>query len=405
MSRCTTESLPYSQRSRSLFAAEHEQFRETVARFADSELVPHHHQWEKDGVVPREVWRRAGEVGLLCPNIPVAYGGAGADWLCNVIVIEELARKGITGPGFMVHSEMVAPHILESGTEELKQEVLPRMVSGELIGALGLTEPDAGSDLKEIRTQARRIGDEYVLNGQKVYISNGQLCDILVCACKTDPAAGAKGVSLIAVDSRQKGFRPGRNLEKIGLKAQDTSEIFLTDVRAPAHRLLGREGDGFGILMGKLIQERLTQAIRSVCVAEAAIQWTVDYTAERKMFGRSLADFQNTQFVLAELSAEVLSARVFVDWCIDRFTKGELTEVEAAKVKLLVTNLHVKVVNECLQFFGGYGYMSELPIARAYIDARIVRIAGGAAEVMKHIIGRDLFKQTRHDERPGPAPI
>lgn len=377
---------------RGIFSAEHEQFRDTVARFVDEELVPNHAQWEKDEVVPREIWKRAGEVGILCPNIPEAYGGFGADWLYNVVVIEELAKKGITGPGFMVHSEMVAPYILAAGTEELKQEVLPRMVSGEIIGALGLTEPGAGSDVKEVRTRAVREGDEYTLNGQKVYISNGQLCDIMVCACKTDPAAGAKGVSLIAVDTHQPGFKRGRNLEKIGLKAQDTSEIFLEDVRAPAYRLLGKEGSGFGIMMGKLAQERLTQAIRSICVAEAAIQWTVEYAAERKMFGQTLADFQNTQFVLAELAAEVLSARVFTDWCIKRFLAGELTGVEAAKVKLVVTNLHVKVVDQCLQFFGGYGYMTEYPIARAYIDARIVRIAGGAAEVMKQIIGRDLFK-------------
>ncbi|HUD94582.1 acyl-CoA dehydrogenase family protein [Sphingobium sp.] len=378
---------------RGIFSAEHEQFRETVARFVDEELVPHHHQWEKDEVVPRAIWKRAGEVGILCPNIPEAYGGFGADWLYNVVVIEELAKKGITGPGFMVHSEMVAPYILAAGTEELKQEVLPKMVTGDYIGALGLTEPGAGSDVKEIRTRAVRQGDSYVLNGQKVYISNGQLADVMVCACKTDPAAGAKGVSLIAVDTHQDGFKRGRNLEKIGLKAQDTSEIFLEDVQATVYRRLGEEGSGFGIMMGKLAQERLTQAVRSICVAEAAIQWTVDYTSERKMFGQTLADFQNTQFVLAELSAEVLSARVFTDWCIKRFLAGELTGVEAAKVKLVVTNLHVKVVDQCLQFFGGYGYMTEYPIARAYVDARIVRIAGGAAEVMKQIIGRDLFKK------------
>lgn len=376
---------------RGIFSAEHEQFRATVARFVDDELVPHHHQWEKDEVVPREVWKRAGEVGILCPNIPEEYGGFGADWLYNVVVIEELAKKGITGPGFTVHSEMVAPYILAAGTEELKREVLPRMVAGECIGALGLTEPGAGSDVKEVRTRAVRDGDDYVLNGQKVYISNGQLADIMVCACKTDPAAGAKGVSLIAIDTHQPGFKRGRNLEKIGLKAQDTSEIFLEDARAQSWRLLGREGGGFGIMMGKLAQERLTQAVRSICVAEAALEWTVAYTAERKMFGQTLADFQNTQFVLADLSAEILSARTFTDWCIKRFLAGNLTGVEAAKVKLVVTNLHVKVVDQCLQFFGGYGYMTEYPIARAYIDARIVRIAGGAAEVMKQIIGRDLF--------------
>ena len=376
---------------RGIFSAEHEQFRETVARFVDEELAPHHAEWEKAEVVPREIWRRAGEVGILCPNIPEEYGGFGADWLYNVVVIEELAKKGITGPGFMIHSEMVAPYILAAGTEELKREVLPKMVSGEFIGALGLTEPGAGSDVKAIRTRAVREGDEYVLNGQKVYISNGQLCDVLVCACKTDPNAGAKGVSLIAVDTHQPGFKRGRNLEKIGLKAQDTSEIFLEDVRAPVWRRLGEEGRGFSIMMMKLAQERLTQAVRSICVAEAAIEWTVAYTSERKAFGGTLADFQNTQFVLAGLSAEVLSARVFTDWCIKRFLAGELTGVDAAKVKLLVTDLHVKVVDQCLQFFGGYGYMTEYPIARAYVDARIVRIAGGAAEIMKQIIARDMF--------------
>jgi alkylation response protein AidB-like acyl-CoA dehydrogenase len=377
--------------ARGIFSAEHEQFRETVRRFVDEELVPHHAQWEEDKVVPREVWKRAGQVGILCPNVPEEYGGFGADWLYNVIVIEELAKKNMSGPGFMVHSEMVAPYILAAGTEQLKHEVLPKMVSGEYIGALGLTEPGAGSDVKEIRTRAVREGDEYVINGQKVYISNGQLCDVMVTACKTDPAAGAKGVSLIAIDTHQPGFKRGRNLEKIGLKAQDTSEIFLEDARAPVWRRLSEEGKGFGIIMGKLAHERLTQAVRSICVAEAAIQWTVDYTAERKAFGHTLADFQNTQFVLAELSAEVLSARVFTDWCIKRLLASELSDIEAAKVKLVVTNLHVKVVDQCLQFFGGYGYMTEYPIARAYIDARIVRIAGGAAEVMKQIIGRDLF--------------
>ncbi len=380
---------------RSFFRDEHHQFRETVRRFVEDELVPHHAEWEEAGVVPREVWRKAGETGLLCPNVPEEYGGFGADWLYNVVIIEELARAGISGPGFMVHSEMVAPYILAFGTEELKRKVLPKMVTGEYIGALGLTEPGAGSDVKEIRTRAVREGDEYVLNGQKVYISNGQLCDVMVCASKTDPTAGAKGVSLIAVETDQPGFKRGRNLDKIGLKAQDTSEIFLEDVRAPVSHRLGEEGRGFAMMMTKLAQERLTQAVRSICVAEAAIQWTVDYTSERKAFGHTIADFQNTQFVLAELSAEVLAARVFTDWCIERFLAGELTGVEAAKVKLVVTNLHVKVVDQCLQFFGGYGYMTEYPIARAYIDARIVRIAGGAAEVMKQIIGRDLFASKR----------
>lgn len=381
--------------ARDLFAPEHEQFRESVARFVDIELVPHHAQWEEDGVVPREVWRKAGEMGLLCPSIPEEYGGFGGDWLYNVVVIEELARKGITGPGFMVHSDLVAPYILTWGSEEVKRRYLPRMVSGEVIGALGMTEPGSGSDVKTIRTRAVRDGDDYVIDGQKVYISNGQLADIVVTACKTDPERGARGVSLIVVDTTAPGFERGRNLDKIGLKAQDTSELFFNGVRAPVGNLLGEEGRGFAMMMTKLAQERLAQAVRSVCVCEAAIGWTVDYTRERKAFGGTIADFQNTQFVLAQLAAETMSARIFTDWCIARFRDGELSSVDAAKVKLIVTDLHNKVVNECLQFFGGYGYMTEYPIARAYIDARIVRIAGGAAEVMKQIIARDLFETRR----------
>ncbi|MEN2977787.1 acyl-CoA dehydrogenase family protein (plasmid) [Tistrella bauzanensis] len=381
--------------ARSLFSPEHDQFRASVRRFVETELVPHHAAWEAAKIVPRAVWRRAGEMGMLCCNLPEAYGGAGADWLYNVVVIEELARAGLSGPGFMVHSEMVAPYILAWGSEEVKRHWLPRMARGEAIGAIGITEPGAGSDAKNIRLRARRDGDHYVLDGQKVYISNGQNADLVVTACKTDPEAGAKGVSLIVVPTDTAGFQRGRNLDKIGLKAQDTSELFYADVRVPVANRLGDENRGFAMMMTKLAQERLTQAIRSIVVAERAIRWTVDYTRERKAFGGTIADFQNTQFVLAALDAEVTGVRVFVDWCIARFVAGDLDPVDAAKVKLLATDLHCKTVDQCLQFFGGYGYMEEYPIARAYVDARITRIAGGAAEVMKQIIGRDLF--TRED--------
>jgi alkylation response protein AidB-like acyl-CoA dehydrogenase len=377
---------------RDLFSPEHDIYRHSVRRFVENELVPHHAQWEKDGIVPRPVWRRAGEVGLLCPSIPEAYGGPGGDWLYNVVVIEELARAAITGPGFMVHSDIVAPYVLAWGSEALKRKWLPRMVSGEAIGALGITEPGAGSDAKAIQTRAVRDRDAWVINGQKVYISNGQLADLIVLACKTDPQAGARGVSLIAVETDTPGFERGRNLDKIGMKAQDTSELFFAGLKAPLDNLLGEEGAGFSMMMTKLGQERLAQAVRSICVAEAAIDWTVEYTRQRKAFGGTIADFQNTQFVLAQLATETMAARVFTDWCISRFIAGTLTAVDAAKVKLLVTDLHCKVVDQCLQFFGGYGYMTEYPIARAYIDARITRIAGGAAEVMKQIIGRDLFR-------------
>jgi alkylation response protein AidB-like acyl-CoA dehydrogenase len=376
---------------RDFFTPDHEIFRDSVKRFVQEELVPHHHEWEEAKRVPREIWRKAGEAGLLCCDLSEEYGGAGADWLYNVIVIEELAYAGISGPGFMVHSEMVAPYILTWGSEALKQTWLPKMAAGEAIGAVAMTEPNAGSDLKEMRTRADRDDDHYVINGQKAYISNGQNCDFILLACKTDKNAGAKGISIILTEAARPGFARGRNLDKIGLKAQDTSELFFENLRVPVSNRLGDEGGGFKMLMTKLAQERLTQAIRSICVAEAAIAWTVQYTAERKAFGGTISDFQNTQFVLAQLSAETTALRVFTDWCIQRHLTHDLTPVEAAKVKMLVTDLHCKVVDQCLQFFGGYGYMTEYPIARAYIDARITRIAGGAAEIMKQIIARDMF--------------
>lgn len=380
---------------RRLFSADHERFRDTVRRFVEDELVPHHATWEAEKVVPRAVYRRAGELGLLCPNLPERYGGSDADWLYNVIIIEETARAGVTGPGsgFMVHTELVAPYILAWGSEEMKESWLPRMARGEAIGAIAMTEPAAGSDLKGIRLRATREGDTYVLDGQKTYISNGQNCDFAITACKTDPKAGAKGVSLILVEADRDGFSRGRNLEKIGLRAQDTSELFYAGVKVPVGNRLGQEGEGFGMLMTKLAQERLVQAVRSIAVAEAAIGWTVEHTRQREAFGGTIADFQNTQFVLAGLATETTAGRVFVDWAIERFMRDELTAVEAAKLKLYVTDLHCKVVDHCLQFFGGAGYMLEFPIARAYADARIARIAGGATEVMRQIIGRDLFAQ------------
>jgi len=376
---------------RTLFDSDHEQFRDSVRRFVDKEIVPHHERWEEAGMVDRELWTRAGAAGLLCPSLPETYGGFGADFLFNVVIIEELARAGATGPGFSVHSDMVATYIYTFGTEEQKQKWLPRMVTGEVIGALGLTEPAAGSDLKGIRTRAVRDGDEYVINGQKVYISNGQLCDLIVLACKTDPEAGSKGMSFILVETDRPGFRRGRNLKKIGLKAQDTSELFFDQVRVPLGNLLGQEGGAFAMAMSKLAEERLSIAVSAVTVAEAALGWTVEYTKERKAFGKTISDFQNTRFKLAEMYAEILAKRVFVDRCIGLLLTKELSAVDAAAAKLLCTELQCKVVDECLQFFGGYGYMLEYPIARAYIDSRIRRIAGGTSEIMREIIGRELF--------------
>ncbi len=376
---------------RTLFSEEHELFRASVRKFVEQELVPHHDAWEEAGKVDRSAWRKAGEAGLLCCDIAEEYGGPGGDFLYNAVVIEELARAAITGPGFMVHSDMMATYIASFGTEEQKKKWLPKMVSAEAIGALAMTEPGAGSDLKAIRTTAVRDGDEYIINGQKVYISNGQNCDLLVVACKTDPSAGAKGVSLILVEASTPGFKRGKNLRKLGLKAQDTSELFFGDVRVPVSNRLGDENRGFPMLMTKLARERLTQAIRSIVVAEQAIEWTVDYTKERKAFGQTIGDFQNTRFKLAELATQTAVGRTFVDRCIALYLEDKLDAVDAAMAKLYATDLHVKTVDECLQFFGGYGYMLEFPIARAYIDGRIVRIAGGAAEIMKQIIAQRLF--------------
>lgn len=377
---------------RHIFSEEHEIFRESVRRFIEKEITPYHEQWEKDGMVSREVWLKAGEAGLLCPNVSEDFGGLNADFLYNVVITEELAKAGATGPGFSVHSDMAATYLDTFASDNLKKHWLPRLISGECIAALGLTEPGAGSDLKEIRTTAVRDGDDYVINGQKVYISNGQLCDIVILAVKTDPSAGAKGMSFILVESDREGFARGRNLEKIGLKAQDTSELFFSNVRVPTSNLIGNEGEAFKMAMFKLAQERITIAISALAVVEAALQWTIDYTKERKAFGNRICDFQNTRFKMAELSAEATALRVFVDHCIAEHMEGKLDGITAAKAKMLCTELQCKTVDECLQFFGGYGYMTEYPIARAYIDARVRKIAGGSSEIMREIIGRDIFK-------------
>ncbi len=377
---------------RTLFTSEHDMWRDTVRRFVEKEIVPHHAQWEKDGIVPRELWLKAGEAGLLCCTVPEEYGGMGLDYLFDVVVYEELWRVGASGPGFLIHTDLVATYILSFGSDEQKRQWLPKMVRGEAIGSLGMTEPHAGSDLKAIRTRAERDGEDFVINGQKVFISNGQMCDVLVLATKTDSAAGAKGVTLFLVDTSLPGFKRGQNLEKLGMKAQDTSELFFDNLRVPASAMLGGEGEGFKLMMTKLPQERLAQAVRSATVVETMIEWTVDYTAERKAFGHTIADFQNTQFVLADLKARSVMARVFTDRCIELFMRGELDPVDAAMVKMTTSELHCEAADKCLQLFGGWGYMWEYPITRAYADARIVKIAGGSIEVMKTIIAREMFK-------------
>jgi len=388
---------------RNLFTDEHEMFRDTVRKFIDREIRPYHHQWEKDGIVPRDVWLKAGAAGMLCCTVEEQYGGLGLDYLFDVVVFEEIARCGYTGPGFLIHCDLVATYVKSFGTEAQKQQWLPRMVTGEAIGALGMTEPHAGSDLKNIRTRAVRDGDDYVINGQKVFISNGQMCDLLVLAAKTDRDAGAKGITLFLVDTSLPGFKRGKNLEKLGLKAQDTSELFFEDLRVPASAILGEEGQGFALMMTKLAQERLAQAIRSAAVAEEVIDYTVEYTAGREAFGKTIGDFQNTQFKLAELHTEAVIGRVFTDRCIELFMNGKLDAIDAAMAKMWLSQLHCKVVDECLQLFGGWGYMWEYPIARAYADARIVKIAGGSMEIMKYLIGRNLFSGRKPREVSSPC--
>ncbi|WP_169569013.1 acyl-CoA dehydrogenase family protein [Sneathiella limimaris] len=380
--------------TRRLLTEDHRIFQQAARKFAEERIAPFHDQWEKDGQVPKSVWREAGEAGFLCCTVPEEYGGPGADFLYSAIFCEEIARVGATGPAFHLHSEIVAPYLMHYGTEEQKKKWLPKLVSGEVIAAVAMTEPGAGSDLQNIRTTAIRDGDDLVVNGQKVFISNGQIADLVVLACKTDPEAKGKGVSLLLMEGDRAGFERGRNLEKIGYKAQDTSELFFNDVRVPYSNILGEEGKGFYQLMEQLAQERLVIAIRSVAVIEAALEWTVAYTSERKAFGRSIADFQNTQFKLAEIKSQAVMLRYFVDRCLEDHLKGELDAVTAAMAKLQTTEILMQVLDECVQLHGGYGYMWEYPIARAWTDNRMTRIAGGSSEIMKQIIGKDLLKNS-----------
>ena len=384
---------------RMIFSPEHDLFRDQVRRFVAAEITPFHADWEKAGIVPRSAWHAAGKLGLLCTGVPEVYGGAGGDFLFGAILIEEMARAGATGPTFYLHSDVVAPYLVHFGTEAQKQRWLPPMATGEVVVALGMSEPSGGSDVAAMRTTARRDGDDYVINGQKVFITGGFSADLLVLACKTDPSAGARGVSLILVETDRPGFSRGRMLEKIGCKAQDTAELFFTDLRVPVTNLLGQEGHGFQQLMKELSQERLVQAVRAISSSEAALEWTVDYVTQRKMFGQTLGDFQNTQFKLAEMKADLTMQRVFVDRCLELHLRGELDSVDAAMAKLVSTELQGRVMDQCLQFFGGWGYMTEYPIARAFVDARMGRIGGGAVEVMKQIIARSMLPDNRKRAR------
>jgi len=375
------------------FREDHRIFLQAARRFVDQELLPHREEWEALGTVPREVWAKAGAAGMLCCDIPEEYEGAGGNYVHSVVLAQEMARAGGGGPAFAVHSEVAAPYVLKYGTEAQKRKWLPKAVRGEAIFAIAMTEPHAGSDLQAIRTTARREGDDYVIRGQKVYISNAQQAHVVIVACKTDPAAGAKGISLVLVETDRPGFVRGKMLKKVGRKAQDTLELFFDDVCVPTSNLLGtEEGQGFYQLMGLLIQERLTSAVRSTAAMRLALDETLTFVKERQAFGRPIAAFQNTQFELADLWSTFLAHKVFVEWCIGRHLEGQLTTVEAAAAKLRASECEGMVIDRCVQFFGGMGYMWEAPIARMYADARVNRISAGSNHILKMLIGRELVK-------------
>lgn len=376
---------------RTLYSEEHLLFLRQCERFFEREILPHHAQWEKDGVVPREAWKKAGAAGLLCPSVPEAYGGAGADFLFHACATEAQGRAGASGPGFSIHSDIISPYIIEHGSEAQKQRWLPGMVSGDVIAAIAMTEPATGSDLQGIQTTAVREGNEWVINGAKTFISNGQLADVTIVVARTDPSAGSRGFSLFLVESDRPGYARGRNLEKIGMKAQDTSELFFENVRVPHENLLGEEGHGFQYLMQELAQERLSIALLATAGAEAALAWTIDYVAERTAFGKAIGSFQATRFTVAELATKVQATRSFIDQCTVAHTQGELDIATAAAAKLWASEVQGDVVDAGLQLHGGYGYMWEYPIARAFADARIQRIYGGTSEIMKELISRRVL--------------
>ena len=379
---------------RTLFSPDHESFRDSFRRFMEREIAPHHEAWEEQGYVDRELWRKAGQNGFLCMTMPEAYGGAGGDKLYSVAQMEELARGGFSGVGFGLHSEIVAPYILHYGTEEQKQRYLPKLASGEMVGAIAMSEPAAGSDLQGIRSTAMRQDDgSYLLNGSKTFITNGWHADLVIVVAKTNPVAGAKGTSLLLVERGMRGFETGKRLKKLGLKAQDTSELFFDDCSVPAGNLLGGlafENKGFICLMEQLPWERMQIAVTAVAASQAAIDWTLQYVKDRKVFGQPLASYQNTRYKLAELQTEVQVARVFVDKCCDLVNQDRLDTATASMAKYWTTDLQCKVMDECVQLHGGYGYMWEYPITRAYVDARPQRIYGGTNEIMKEVITRAM---------------
>lgn len=367
-------------------------FEDGVAKFLEREVVPHNERFIQQHMVDRNIWNKAGEAGLLCPTIPEEYGGAGGNFAHEAVLMEQLGKKGVDGWGVVLHNAIVAPYILHYGSEEQKKNWLPRLASGELVGAIAMTEPGTGSDLQGVKTSARRDGNHYVINGSKTFITNGGTANFIIVVTKTDPSKGAKGISLIGVETDEvEGFRRGRVLDKIGQKANDTAELFFDEVRVPTSNLIGvDEGMGFIQLMQQLPQERLIIAAQGLAVIERAIAVTSDYVKERKAFGKPLLEFQNTQFKLAECKTEATVAKVFVQHCIDLHLRGKLDATMASMAKLWITDKQCEIVDECLQLFGGYGYMNEYPIARMYADSRVQRIYGGTNEIMKLLIARSL---------------
>ncbi|HYE26751.1 MAG TPA: acyl-CoA dehydrogenase family protein [Allosphingosinicella sp.] len=374
---------------RTAFSDEHHLFRDQVRRFFDRELIPHLTRWEEEGIIDRGFWTKAGEAGLLCPTVPEDYGGPGLDFRFNAVIDEELAYAGSTA-GITLHSDIVADYLVAYGSEEQKRHWLPRMVSGETATAIAMTEPGAGSDLQGIRTTARRDGNHYVLNGSKTYITNGQHADLVIVVAKTDPSAGAKGVSLILVEADRDGYAKGRNLDKIGFHSQDTSELFFNDVRVPITNCLGEEGAGFAYLMNQLPQERLSIACAAQAAAQRAFDEAVAFTKDRKAFGRTVFDFQNTKFTLADLAAKLQVGWAHLDWAIARHVAGALTAAEASAAKLWHTELQWEACDASLQLHGGAGYMNEYLIARLWRDARVTRIFGGTNEIMKEVVSRSI---------------
>lgn len=372
--------------------SELELFRDNIRRFIASEIQPHYEAWEEAEAMPREIWTQLGEAGLLCVDMPEEYGAAGADFLMSAAVLEELSRAGMAGlaGGLSVHSDICAPYIYHLGSDAQKQQWLPKLVTGEAVAAIGMTEPGAGSDLQGMRSQAKREGDEWVLNGSKIFITNGRNADLVIVAARSLPEGGSRGTSLFLVDTSLPGFKVGRNLKKLGQHAGDTAELFFEDVRLPADAVLGRENQGFIHLIDQLPRERLVLSIGAVAAAEGMLELTQEYVLERKAFGQSIASFQNTRFKLAEMATDIKVNRAFINQCIREFQAGTLDVSTVAMAKLASTEMQCRVADDCLQLFGGYGYMREYPIARAFADSRVQRIYGGTSEIMKEIIARSL---------------